>query len=504
MSSEEIRSIFQRHNQGTSLSAQRQQVQRRQVESNDYKLDECPSTSKAAAAVRNMQKVNTNCNKSKILKGLQYNTNGNSFWDVLLSIDLNSQQRLTNLQAFPINSQPSWDWDFKNPDFLSFNESPFAKLLEMLPYKVICRSPQLTDMLVKLLASLSGDLPRDEENLDPPTSENAELPKNGPDSDSTAVEPSKQEKQTESDTSSDDEDKKDIFKNQTSSKLNKSRRKIYSKNFSQLQLVIEVLTHQCGTTEGLDNVSKLIVNLSQCSEASNAIFLQYLTAAILGLAHEVRQSIQDLLNELRNFKPVSGEGITAISSSELQQLQPQGIMQDRFTAEHVVISAPVNIKPSFELQLPAMKKLLSASSAQPYFLRTLKIFMQVRDLFDTQEVTENTSTSLNCKPTLSQIIFLDDLWNTLSECLVALEDSKDEYAVLVLQPTVEAFFLIHASHKKDASKNPSVLRGATQGNNLNESNVVEDAQNGPVLMDLEASSSKYFLSNFKLIKKCTS
>ena len=54
-------------------------------------------------------------------------------------------------------------------------------------------------------------------------------------------------------------------------------------------------------------------------------------------------------------------------------------------------------------------------------------------------------------PTLSQILCLDNLWKTLSECLVALEQSKDEYAVLVLQPTVEAFFLIHAFNKKPAA-----------------------------------------------------
>lgn len=46
---------------------------------------------------------------------------------------------------------------------------------------------------------------------------------------------------------------------------------------------------------------------------------------------------------------------------------------------------------------------------------------------------------------LSETLRLDELWNTLSDCLVELEETADHHAVLVLQPAVEAFFLVHAS-----------------------------------------------------------
>lgn len=46
---------------------------------------------------------------------------------------------------------------------------------------------------------------------------------------------------------------------------------------------------------------------------------------------------------------------------------------------------------------------------------------------------------------LSEILQLDSLWDTLSDCLVELEENADHHAVLVLQPAVEAFFLVHAS-----------------------------------------------------------
>ncbi|XP_071495531.1 E3 ubiquitin-protein ligase HUWE1-like [Diadema antillarum] len=54
-------------------------------------------------------------------------------------------------------------------------------------------------------------------------------------------------------------------------------------------------------------------------------------------------------------------------------------------------------------------------------------------------------------PRLSDLLGLEDLWETLSTCLTELSLTPDPHAVLVLQPAVEAFFLVHASDK-DATK----------------------------------------------------
>ena len=48
------------------------------------------------------------------------------------------------------------------------------------------------------------------------------------------------------------------------------------------------------------------------------------------------------------------------------------------------------------------------------------------------------------EPRLSQQLQLDELWDALSVCLTSLAKMPDSHAVLVLQPTVEAFFLVHA------------------------------------------------------------
>lgn len=46
---------------------------------------------------------------------------------------------------------------------------------------------------------------------------------------------------------------------------------------------------------------------------------------------------------------------------------------------------------------------------------------------------------------LSQQLQLDELWHALSECLDMLAKTSDPHAVLILQSTVEAFFLVHAN-----------------------------------------------------------
>lgn len=54
--------------------------------------------------------------------------------------------------------------------------------------------------------------------------------------------------------------------------------------------------------------------------------------------------------------------------------------------------------------------------------------------------------------TLSQQLELEELWLILSKCVEALSHTEDPHAVFVLQPTVEAFFLVHANYKDDGQK----------------------------------------------------
>jgi E3 ubiquitin-protein ligase HUWE1 len=55
-------------------------------------------------------------------------------------------------------------------------------------------------------------------------------------------------------------------------------------------------------------------------------------------------------------------------------------------------------------------------------------------------------------PSLSDELLLNTLWDTLSACLRDLADTPDHHAVLVLQATVEAFFLVHAAPTQPEDK----------------------------------------------------
>ena len=48
---------------------------------------------------------------------------------------------------------------------------------------------------------------------------------------------------------------------------------------------------------------------------------------------------------------------------------------------------------------------------------------------------------------VSDLLQLDDMWDILGECLTELAKTPDHHAVLVLQPAVEAFFIVHAGNK---------------------------------------------------------
>ena len=47
-------------------------------------------------------------------------------------------------------------------------------------------------------------------------------------------------------------------------------------------------------------------------------------------------------------------------------------------------------------------------------------------------------------PRLSEQIDLEDLWQVLGDCLSELSKTPDLHAVLILQPAVEAFFIVHS------------------------------------------------------------
>ena len=93
----------------------------------------------------------------------------------------------------------------------------------------------------------------------------------------------------------------------------------------------------------------------------------------------------------------------------------------------------------------------------------------------TEDMTTKGGTLI---PPLSEKLELDDLWSALSNCLDALADTQDSHAVLVLQPTVEAFFLVHGdrtSEPKQSKKKHSRLRPGR----LSSFHTISDTESNP-------------------------
>lgn len=51
----------------------------------------------------------------------------------------------------------------------------------------------------------------------------------------------------------------------------------------------------------------------------------------------------------------------------------------RFTKDSVIVTAPTKVKSGCDLQLPSMSTLTSKTSSQAFFLRILKVIVQIRE-----------------------------------------------------------------------------------------------------------------------------
>lgn len=296
----------------------------------------------------------------------------------------------------------------------------------------------------------------------------------------------------------------------------------------------------------------MLLNLSYGPEPTRDNILKLLLEGAQELGNVVRQNVIDLQAELRQLKPVDANSKHDETDPMLTpESKNRGALTDRFTNDSVILTAPVKVKGGSELQLPSMNVLTNKTSSQAFFLRVLKVIIQLRDAAllaikkaqmakiqqaaaaaasaeaatkaeesektvptpavpseaqppeqgsqitepsieqvpvsqgqkegDLEEGnaeinkeavigenamdvdgTKEPEKSKNDEKTdtdkseglesLSELLSLGNLWETLSSCLKDLADTPDHHAVLVLQATVEAFFLVHAASTQPDDK----------------------------------------------------
>merc|ERR1712142_9047 len=255
------------------------------------------------------------------------------FWETILKLDRecwSSKKGKSVVRSHSSVSIKSEDDEAGN-SALSF--SAFGQLLSMLASPVIKRSSLLTEKLLRLLSLISLGQPDVLKRLD---------------------DSSRAEENSDGGLLVDKAIKED-----------------------QIQLAVEVLTSKACSEEGLEDVTALLLNLSYGGTQTRESILHLLLAGARQLGNVVSAHVSDLLNELAELK--SSGGLATMGKDDEDEGKHKGVMADRFTKESVVLTAPAKPKGGGELQLSSMTALTNKTSSQSFFLRVLKVIIQLRE-----------------------------------------------------------------------------------------------------------------------------
>jgi len=395
-------------------------------------------------------------------------------------------------------------------------DSPLARLMSFLAHPIIRRSPTLTDRLLHLLAVISIAFPVSPDSPgqyepwassgqhrmaprrthpNPLYHSRQTAPRPAPPASSVQPGPVVTE----------------YSGGQTKPPSGQKSKPLVSREC--LKLAADVLTSKSCSEEGLDDVTSLLLRLSRSCASTRDMVLELLMDGARHLGENVCQHISILQRELKNYN-------INLQAKSAGAVSPKGMVQDRFTSDTVVIQAPSGSKAGREVQLPSMASLTSKNSSQAFFLRIIRVILQLRatttqpSSSQQQQQQQSTSTSTSsavaasssastaAAPTttaastpaltqdppqpsqslaqsdmdvdqpaptkqeesLSTELQLDNLWDTLSECLLELADTPDHHAVLVLQPAVETFFLVHSPGSQQKSGNLNDDHSSTKNN----------------------------------------
>lgn len=244
----------------------------------------------------------------------------------------------------------------------------------------------------------------------------------------------------------------------------------------QLENIVLAMTEGECSEEGLTDGRTLLLELIRAlTPATKSFIMSLLINAAKRLGARLLPYIGRLEEELTEL---SNDG----SSSPFPEQQPSGSKAavNRYDESVIVINgisnsrAVMNASGCHELQLPAMKALTDKNGVQNVFLRTLQSIIKIREMLQSnarsieidvstdsttdqydehvlEEDGENTIDENKEKKLVEKdermsalLSTLEPLWDLLSKCLKHLTKA-DAHAALALQPSAEAFFLVHGS-----------------------------------------------------------
>ncbi|XP_055882443.1 E3 ubiquitin-protein ligase HUWE1-like isoform X4 [Biomphalaria glabrata] len=467
----------------------------------------------------------------------------NDFWNILVRLDSTcGKSKGKNVQRS--HNITASEFELLATDYAN---SALGQLMSMLNHPVVKRSQLLTDRLLRLLGLISVSLP---DNTRPSQTNNIvnvaamrSNVANPPLPGQTAIASSSG--QTSNQDNQDGSIKEAEIKENLTSLETETEQDEVPILYDQLKLAVEVLTSKSCSEEGLEDATNLLLQLSWANTATRAAVLELLLSGARQLGMTVCSHINSLLEQLKELN--SGIGVDQqdedsnldssdkIGGSVGSSQHAKGVLQDRFTSgASIIVSVPAKLKTGRELQLPSMSQLTSKTSGQQFFLRILKVIIQLRDAartagtkhkkvngrdvptssqsqasqgvednsrsmempmeVDTQaagaeseskfsESTSATHSAPTSLPRLSEQLGLEELWNTLGNCLAELARTPDHHAVLILQPAVEAFFIVHAGEKGKKTNETPVSKREDQLAHLNMEMAPPSPSPGPSCAD---------------------
>ncbi|XP_064633553.1 E3 ubiquitin-protein ligase HUWE1-like isoform X3 [Lineus longissimus] len=452
------------------------------------------------------------------------------FWDLLIRLDSSTTSK-KGKGVQRVHSNPNLEGD---TDTMDYESSPIGQLMSMLAHPVIRRSQLLTDRLLRLLGLVSVGLPEMNNSSALANAISSSTPVTSLASTVAPVQPSVIRNavvappvRSASDAAVPRPDAAESMETVEEKKSEGTDEEPILPQ--QLQLAVQVLTSKSCSEEGLEDATNLLLQLSKANNPTRATVLDLLLMGAQELGQTVCAHIRTLLQEIQEMcvKVLETDEDMNEADALAASSQPKGVIADRFGGgSMIVVNAPTKIKVGRELQLPSMVLLTNKTSSQQFFLRILKVIIQLReaarlaarkakkaeamanleaeaeaimemvgrrDRLETQrqenregegalEITISGSISQQASvesrdtpmdvdqpsaisaepskpvekkkeekeiplPRLSDLLKLDDLWETLGECLTELAKTPDHHAVLVLQSAVEAFFIVHAGEK---------------------------------------------------------
>lgn len=418
------------------------------------------------------------------------------FWDLLLKLDGTKPPAPIKKYTFPPRTYPNIhgpdsDWNFAS----TFESSGFGQLITMLDTPMVQGNPQLVDKFLRLLYMITRGLP--------------ELPAY-------------------------------LSGNKHIVRFRYIEKYESIMNYEdKLRIIVNTITWKRCTEEGLDCATLMLHNLSHVSDSLRKTIVNLLWYGAYVLSRVVDVHIKALLRELQKMKEHNSFDDPNDPKSSISaggQASSSGILNDRFTKEPIIVTASTKQRQTCDLQLSSMDQLVYKNSSQAYFLKLLRVIVQVLDTKkkdenvdnkenvsgaagdnvegadggeqaegadggDQAEAASTSSTATGSKSSqasddstpmdttsdtgsqqgflvglltpatfmdskayenkpLSSMLSLGNIWHSLSKCLLELEHTPDHHAVLVLQPAVEAFFLVHTTPKRQARRSTYIVDDA--------------------------------------------